>query len=120
MTSPKEDQQPIVYICLTEGDDYGPRIRAWTTDPARAEQLRANGLNMVEYRKTAPMTTREELVGHTPGPWVVGNSGRMVLRDVPGMCDGHDGYAVVVTSSPVLSGDNAGSARRLFCRRPDG
>lgn len=57
---------------------------------------------------------------HTPGPWVVGDGGRMVLRDVPGICDGHDGYAVAVTSAhSLLPVEEARANARLIAAAPD-
>lgn len=58
---------------------------------------------------------------HTPGPWVVGGSNsRMILRDIPGMCDGHDGYSVAVTTShSLLSESEALANARLIAAAPD-
>ncbi len=44
-----------------------------------------------------------KMKARTPGPWSVGDTtGRMVVREVPGMCDGGDYYSVAVTTAHSL------------------
>lgn len=38
----------------------------------------------------------------TPGPWTVGNAGRSVIREVPGLSDAYDHYTVAVMTSHSL------------------
>lgn len=54
-------EQPRVWICwVDDPDPMGRRIRAWTSDPKRAEQFRAEGLDMVEYVPAASVLGREQ------------------------------------------------------------
>lgn len=41
-------------------------------------------------------------VTHTELPWAVGDSGRSIIKEVPGLADGHDHYMIAVASSHSL------------------
>lgn len=50
----------------------------------------------------------------TKGPWAVGEKGRMIVREVPGMCDGGDYYSVAVTTAHSLLLDDEAKANAAF------
>lgn len=54
---------------------------------------------------------------HTPTPWNLGYTGRCILREIPGMCDGEDGYAVAITSAHSLLTPAEAKANAAFIVR---
>lgn len=93
-----------IWLCLAEGDEHGPRIRAWTTDPKRAGQLRADGLDMVEYRCLTASAPGEQ----QPVAWRYRAADRAVKRawvyiDRSPRCDGWQ-VEPLYTSPPPAAG----------------
>lgn len=56
-----------------------------------------------------------DMPARTPGPWSVGDAtGRMVVREVPDMCDGGDYYSVAVTTAHSLLPEGEALANTAF------
>ena len=64
--------------------------------------------------QTAPSVSG---ASHTPTPWNLGYTGRCILREIPGMCDGEDGYAVAITSAHSLLTPSEAKANAAFIVR---
>lgn len=64
--------------------------------------------------QTAPGVS---VASHTPTPWNLGYTGRCILREIPGMCDGEDGYAVAITSAHSLLAPSEARANAAFIVR---
>lgn len=54
---------------------------------------------------------------HTATPWSIAASGRLIIREVPGLADGYDHYSVAVLSSHSLVGLEEACANAAFIVR---
>jgi hypothetical protein len=54
---------------------------------------------------------------HTPTPWAIGERERLIVREVPGMCDGGDCYSVAETKFHSLLLQDEAAANAAFIVR---